>query len=328
MRQAKGFLLLSLGHALILALLTAGVSEVQCQAKYPTRPIDVIVPYAPGGGTDLSARVMTAYLSKRWNVPINVINKPGGNTIPACLETYKARPDGYTVMQDGLGSGPMLEAVLKEIPFKILDRSFIGIFTAVAMVIVVPPNSPIKSLKDLETEAKNDPGSFTWTSLGGAAAQDYTTRKFFKVLGVDVSKTKPVMSQGASQAIVLTAGGSVKMGVASTSASLPAVRGGTVRPIAITSSTRHPDFPDVPTSAEQGYPAVNTQDRYGPSGPPALPSDIVDTWENALKEMVKDPEVISKLRNIGQVPFYRSARETREIVIGEIEELKELWGRK
>ena len=314
---------------LVIVLLFAGwVQQVQAQVKYPTRAIDIIVPYAPGGGTDLSARITAAYLSKRWGVPVNVVNKPGGNTVPACLEVYNAAPDGYTVLQDGLGSGPLLEVVVKNLPFKIMDRTFIGVATGVAMFIVVPPNSSFMTMKDLETEAKKDPGNFSWTSLGGAAAQDYTGRKFLKVIGVDVHKTKPIMSQGASQAIVLTAGGNVKMGVGSTSASLPAIKAKTVRGITTTSKQRWPDLPDVPTTAEQGYSAVDVQDRYGPSGPPNLPSHVVEIWNKALEDMVKDPEVLNKMKNIGFTPFYLNAREVREQVIKETEEVRELWGLK
>ncbi|MDI7259677.1 MAG: tripartite tricarboxylate transporter substrate binding protein [Thermodesulfobacteriota bacterium] len=328
MNQTKRWLLWGLLSTLIIGYLTGSSNPVQSQEKYPTRPIEIIVPYAPGGGTDLSARILAGYLSKRWAVPVNVVNKPGGNTVPACLEVYRAAPDGYTMLQDGLGSGPLLEVVVKNLPFKIMDRTFIGVTTGVAMFIVVPPSTPFMTMKDLDVEAKKDPGNFSWTSLGGAAAQDYTGRKFLKVIGVDVHKTKPIMSQGASQAIVLTAGGNVKMGVGSTSASLPAIKGKTVRGIATTSKQRWPDLPDVPTTAEQGYSAVDVQDRYGPSGPPNLPSHVVEIWNKALEEMVKDLEVLTKMRNTGFTPFYLNAREVREQVIKETEEVRELWGLK
>lgn len=166
MNQTKRWLLWGLLSTLIIGYLTGSSNPVQSQEKYPTRPIEIIVPYAPGGGTDLSARITAAYLSKRWGVPVNVVNKPGGNTVPACLEVYRAAPDGYTMLQDGLGSGPLLEVVVKNLPFKIMDRTFIGVATGVAMFIVVPPNSPFMTMKDLETEAKKDPGNFSWTSLG------------------------------------------------------------------------------------------------------------------------------------------------------------------
>lgn len=325
MFQREKLLLGAISITIILMALVGG-GQVQSQEKYPTRAIEIIVPYAPGGGTDLSARILAGYLSKRWAVPVNVVNKPGGNTVPACLEVYKAAPDGYTMLQDGLGSGPLLDAVVKNLPFKIMDRTFIGVITGVAMFIVVPPGTPFMTMKDLDVEAKKDPGNFSWTSLGGAAAQDYTSRKFFKVIGVDVQKTKPIMSQGASQAIVLTAGGNVKMGVGSTSASLPAINGKTVRGVATTSKSRWPGLPDVPTTTEQGYPGVDVQDRYGPSGPPNLPSHIVEIWNKALEEMVKDPEVLNKMRNTGFTPFYLNAKEMREQVVRETKEVRELWG--
>ena len=203
-------------------------------------------------------------MNKKWGLPVNVINKPGGNHVPACLELYQAAPNGYTLLEDSLGSSAILSTAVKNLPFKIMDRTFIGIFTVVPMVLTVHPTAPFKNLKDLEDDAKKDPGNFTWTSIGGAAPQDYTIRKFLKLIGVDVFKTKPIMSQGASQAVILTAGGNVKVGVASLSASLPAIKGGMVRPLAITSKNRFPDVPDLPTTAELGYPTIDILDRYGP----------------------------------------------------------------
>lgn len=313
---------------IIVLVLLGGIRQVQSQEKYPTRAIDIIVPFAPGGATDLSARVLAAYMNKKWGVPVNVINKPGGNTIPACLEVYSARPDGYTLLEDGNASSIMLPVVVRDLPFKVMDRTFIGIFSESSQAITVPSESPFKSLKDLETAAKKDPENFTWTSLGGASTLDYVVRQFLKAIGVDVFKTKPIMSKGAAQAIVLIAAGNVKMGTGSIASSLTAIRAGTARPLAVTSGTRFPDLPEVPTTAELGYPTVTAKDRYGPSGPPKLPSYIVDIWNKAMEEMLKDPETISKMRNIGLIPLYLNSHETIEYVIKKTEEVRELWGLK
>ena len=328
MYRRRNWFLWGLVSGVIIFALTLCSNEAGSREKYPTKPIDLAVSYAPGGGVDTSARLLAAYMNKKWGVPVNVVNKPGGNHVPALLEIYKAVPNGYSVIEDSIGSSAMLSIAVKNLPFNILDRTFIGIFTVVPMVLSVHPEAPFKNLKDIEEVAKKDPGSFTWTSIGGASPQDYTIRKFLKLIGVDVFKTKPIMSQGASQAIILTAGGNVKVGVASITSSFAAIKGGIIRPLAITSKTRHPNVPDVPTTAELGYPTIDILDRYGPSGPPGLPSYIVDTWDKAMREMLEDPEAISKMKNLGLMPLYLNSNETREYVIKTIEELKELYGPK
>jgi len=328
MSRRRRWFLAGLLPGVILLALTGWGEQVRSQEKYPAKPIDIIVSYAPGGGVDISARLLASYMNKKWGQPVNVINKPGGNHVPACLELYQADPNGYTLLEDSIGSSAILSTAVKNLPFKIMDRSFIGIFTMVPMVLLVHPAAPFKTLKDLEEDAKKDPGSFTWTSIGGASPQDYTIRKFLKLIGVDVFKTKPIMSQGASQAVTLTAGGNVKVGVASLSASLAAIKGGMVRPLAMTSKTRFPDVPDLPTTAELGYPGVDILDRYGPSGPPKLPSHVVDAWNKAMAEMVKDPGAASKMRNAGLMPLHLNSAETRDYVAKTMEELKELYGLK
>ncbi len=328
MEKRRKWFGLSLVSLMSVLLITICAGEVKAQEKYPARGIDIIVPFSPGGATDLVERVVGTYLKRKWTVPVNVINKPGGNTVPACLEVYRSTSDGYTLLGDSNPSASMLPAVVKNLPFKIMDRTFIAMIAVTPMVIIVHSESPIKSLKDLEAEAKKSPETFTWTSLGGAGAQDFTCRQFLKAIGVDVSKTKPIMSQGGAQAVILTAGGNVKMGVGTTSGAIPAINAGTVRPLAVTGAARYPDLPSLPTTAELGYPTVKCQFWIGISGPPNMPTPVAEAWDKVLQEMLKDPEVISKLKNVGAVPFYHHASGMKDYVLAETDEVATLWSLK
>lgn len=310
---------------LLGSLLLTLVGTVHSEEKYPTRPIDIIVPFSAGGSTDLTARIEAAYLSKKWRVPVNVVNKPGGNTVPACFEVYRSNPDGYLVLADGNGSASMLQNAVKNLPFKVMDRTFIAMTALIPDVIMVPPDSPFKSLKDVEAAAKESPEKLTWTSLGGTSPVDFVVRQFLKAIHVDVLKTKPVIFQGGSQAVVQIAGGHVMVGVASVSSVLPAFKAGTIKVLAITDKNRNPDLPDVPTTSELGYPSVNASQWVGISGPPKLPSNIIDQWDKALQELLKDAETITKLRNIGARPFYHNADATKAFVAKEEEEVRALW---
>ncbi len=312
----------------LLMITVAWTGEAQSQIKYPTRAIDIIVPFVPGGSTDLSTRIVADYLKKRWKVPVNIINKPGGNTIPAVLEMYNANPDGYTLLADNSGSNVSLAIATKDLPFKIMDRTFIGMHSMLPYCVTVYAQSAFRNFKDLVEEAKKDPEHFTWTSAGGVGFQDIVFRQFCKAIGVDVLKTKPIVTKGAAQSAALTAGGHVKMGGGSATSCLAAIKAGTLRPLAVTSKERWPEIPDAPTTTELGYPTIKNQQWNGVSGPPKMPSGIVDVWEKAMREMAGDPEINSRMKSVGTKMHYLNARELREFLTRESDELKTLWGLK
>jgi len=309
-----------------LLLIFGWAEQAQSQIKYPNRAIEIIVPFVPGGSSDLATRIAADYLKKKWKVPVNIVNKPGGNTIPAVLEMYSANPDGYTLFAENAGSNVSLEIATKELPFKVMDRTFICMHSMLPYCVTVYAKSSFHTFKDLVNEAKKDPEHFTWTSAGGVGFQDIVFRQFSKAIGIDVLKTKPIVTRGAAQSATLAAGGHVKMGGGSLASCLSYIQAGTLRPLALTSKERWPQVPDTPTMAELGYPTIKTQQWTGISGPPQLPQRIVDIWEKAMQEMVKDAEVISRMKSIGTKENYLNAREVREFVIHEGEELKILWG--
>jgi tripartite-type tricarboxylate transporter receptor subunit TctC len=326
-KENKSFLC-GLLFALIILMIVGWSELVRSQEKYPTKAIDWITPFGPGGGSDLAARILAGHLRNMWKVPVNVINKPGGNSVPACVEVYAAAPNGYTMLIESTPSSTYLPFVVKNLPFKVMDRTFVAIATSSPQILGVPYGSPLSSIKDVEAEAKKDPGEFTWTSLGGAGGMDINSRLFFKAIGVEISKTRPVVSQGGGQAAILVAGGNVKMGFNTVAGYLPAISGKLVRPFAITGRTRYPGLSDLPTTAEVGYPTVNYEYWVGVAGPPNLPSYVLDKWNAALKEILKDPEIVSKLKNIGAIPFYLNAHDTKEFVAKEAEEGGQLYGLK
>lgn len=302
------------------------VGKVEAQQKYPTRAIDVLNPFSAGGATDLAARLTADYCKKEWGVPVNVINKPGGNTILANLEVYKAPPDGYTMLSDSRNSASLLPIAVKEVPFNVMDRTFVAMTTTSPHIFVVNASSPYKTLADIVAEVKKDPKNFTWSSIGGTSTQEYMVRQFFKAIGVNIKDTKPVVTQGGGEVAALVAGNHVKLGVVSSSAGLPLIQGGTARALMISSGERDPSYPNVPTRIEAGYPTVDVVLWMGISGPPKLPSYIVDIWNKTIQKMVKDPDFIARVRKMGLTIDYKGPDEMREFVRKEIKEIAELLG--
>lgn len=311
---------------LVVFLLTGWAQRGLSQEKYPTRAINIIVPFTPGGSTDVASRATASFLSKKWGVPINVINKPGGNTIPGTLEVYNSPPDGYTMLGDGLPMCSLMDVVVKDLPLKVMDRTFIAITVYNPIVTITPASGPFKTFHELVADAKKDPENFTWDSLGGVSGDDFVGRMVFNAIGVDISRTKPVMSKGGSAAATLVAGGHIKMGHPAIVSAWPHIQSGTVRPLAVALKERDPLIPEVPTHAELGYPSVYCPFWLGISGPPKLPAPIVDVWSKGIQEMMKDPEFLAQIKKLFFRPFYHGPKEMVEYIKKESEVARIVYG--
>jgi putative tricarboxylic transport membrane protein len=314
--------------AIVVSLAVTSPGQAQAQAeKYPSKPIDILVPFAPGGSTGLSARALAGALEERFKVRVRVVHKPGGNTVPALDEVMRSKPDGYTLLLDSPASSSMLEVVVPNLPLKVMDRTFIAMFGHTPMVLITATESPFNSLGDAVAQLKRDPGTFTWTSLGGAGAQDITFRQLFKEVGVDLAKTRPVSSRGGTEPITLAAGGNVMIGAGSWSSVATLHGAKMVRALAVTSPERHPAIPDVPTTAQAGFPGVQLLFWASLSGPPGMPDEAVATLDKALSEITADPKFIAALAGIGIVPYYQNAATFKKIVQDEKKNIEALWGK-
>ena len=309
----------------IAAGLSMAASAAPAQDNYPSRAIEMVSGFAAGGTTDLVVRMAAQYLGAKWKVPINVVNKPGGNTVPAQVEVFSSPADGYKLYADNIGSSSMLQISVPSLPFKVADRSFVAMISSNSMLLFVAPNSPIKTLKDAVDEAKKDPDNFTWTGVGVA---EVPMRQLLKAGGVDIARTKPIVSSGSVSASVLAAGGNVKLAIAAVGPSISPVQSGLVRAIAIAAEKRLPALPDVPTGADAGFPTMKVASWIGISGPPNLPADVVKKWNDGIQEMVKDPAIIDQLTKLASVVDYRDPAAFKKQVLSELDEYAGLWSGK
>jgi tripartite-type tricarboxylate transporter receptor subunit TctC len=316
-------------RAASLALLAAIAwqTPLQAQDKYPTKPIDIIVPFAPGGATDVSMRILGAYMTKKWGVAVNVINKPGARGIPQTLELYRAAPDGYTLLGDNPTTNSMLAASMgKDLPFDPFERTFLGMNTGSAFTVIVAVATPYQTLQQLMEDVKKTPEKISYPSQGSTGMPDYFIRTLFDKAGVDIARAPGVMVTSGSQSVTLTAGGNVIMGLATASTAIGAWKSGLVRILTISSKERDPEFPNVPSTVELGYPEVISWN--GLSAPPKTPKHIVDAYDKLFQESVKDPEYVQTVIKSGAVPFYYGPEATKEYVRKEIESAKRLMAAK
>ena len=312
-----------IGTAFVLAaIMTAAPSSAQ--ERFPSRAVEIIVPFSAGGSTDLGARALAQALQKRWGQPVKVVNKAGGNTVPAVDEIMHAKPDGHSVLMDGSPSSTLLGVVVKSLPYKVTDRTFIVAAMQTPMTFIVPADSPMKTLPDVVRGLKASPETFVWTSLG-IGTIDFAARQLFQAAGVDVRKTRALPLKGGSDAATQTAAGNAMLGLGSYSSIYSVLNAGKVRALAVAAPSRHPNLPDVPTAKEMGFPGVEVIQWNGFSGPPGIPARVTDEWSRVVRELLKDQAVVAELAKLGIVPFYADGRQMKALVEQEMKVVQELW---
>lgn len=295
-------------------------------AAYPEKAIEIIVPFAPGGSTDLGARIFAKALQAKWKVPVSVVNVPGGNAAPAIERLMSAPPDGYTVMMDGMSSSSLVSIVIPNFRYKITDRTFMTLAMEGPMVLAVSTDGKYKTLNDLVAEGRKDPKALSWTSVGGVGTLDLAFRKLFKSAGIDVTQTRPVVSKGGSEGAAQVVGGHVVMGAGSFGTYNSFVSAKKAVILAVFSNKRSRLAPEIPTTIEQGFPNSDAIQWNGFSGPPNVPADITQKWNATIKELSTDPEVVAALSRIGAEPDTRDGGAMRKIVDTDMKELGEYFG--
>ena len=300
--------LLMLGAALLIA---AGCSVSPSQAQddaarsYPQKPIWLIVPYAPGGGTDILARVAAQELWEALGQPVVVENKPGASAIIGTDLVAKSKPDGYTLLV--APSGPLvLNPVLrKSIPYSPqTDFVPISIMGRLPLLITVNASLPVKSVQELVDYAKARPDAVTYAS--SAPLFLLATELFKQKTGTNFLLI-PYKSSGESAVAVLT--GQVTLAIADVPPVVGMVKDGKLRALAYTDGRRSSEFPDVPTVAEAGLPGTEVATLVGLVAPTGTPEPIVRKLQDTLIRMVKKPEIRARFTAIGVEPVGSTSEE-------------------
>ncbi len=314
----------SIGWAAILVVMVVGMASPGWAARpYPQKAIQYVVSFSPGGGSDVVARVVAKYLAAELGVPVNVVNKEGGNQIPAILSVLNAAPDGYTLLQDQPANSS-IKAILKDLPFKLEDRTYGPLTIGGPNAFVVSGKSPWKTLKDMVDAAKKDESSFTWVRTGGSSLTDMATLQLFDAAGIDATKTKPVDFQGVGPGNVAVAGGHVMLGGGGAGSVVAMVQSGDLRALAVTGDRRVPILADTPSAKEGGFPDSNLMNWYGISGPKNLPPAVIDRLDAAVKKISQNPQFIKEAEQVASYPIYAPPAQAREYALEEGELYKKL----
>ncbi len=269
----------------------AGLAGAAAAQPFPTRPVEIVVPFEPGGGTDLVARATAEYLGKKWGRPVRVVNKPGeGGVIGARAALKEAKPDGYTVLMDIHTTAPMMIGAWKTPPLTLADRKWAGRIVFDPMVFAVKTDAPWKDLMELSAWVKAYPDQLVWSSVGPSGPSRYAAFDWLSQIGVDPAKTKMVITEGAADSMTKLAGGDVVLAIHSVAEAKAMAEGGKIKLLAVLATRRVSYIPAVPTAEEQGViKGASVPWWAGISMPAATPHEVVRQWENALAKMVNDP---------------------------------------
>lgn len=283
---------------LALPLLLVGVSaQAQDEARYPSKPVKLVVPFAPGGAVDLLARILGQELAKGWGQPVVVDNRGGANGIIAAEAVAHSAPDGYTLLLGTNGTHAANEALYRELPYKPKeDFAPIVLLASIPHIIVVHPSVPAKNLSELIALAKKDPGGLRYGSAGNGSSLHLSGELFKQATGTDMVH---IPYKGGGLALTDLLGGNTQVMFAVAPLVLPQIKAGKLRPLAVMSSKRSPLAPDVPTTAEQGVPGVESTAWIGLLAPKATSPAVIEKLNKAVNAALIDESFQVQLRQRG-----------------------------
>jgi tripartite-type tricarboxylate transporter receptor subunit TctC len=302
--------------AMAVAILLAGATGSPLSAQtYPSRPVRFILPFPPGGPTDILGRLVGQKLAERLGQPVVPENKPGAGANIGLEIGAKARPDGYTITlaSPSLSISPTLYKKLNYDSVK--DFAPIGLVAEIPNVLLVRPDLPIKSLKDLIEYAKANPGKLNFGS-GGIGTSNHLASELFKTLA-KVSIVH-IPYKGSNQAMIAMMGGEVGMVVIGLPPSQAQIQAGKVRALAVLSEQRLPSFPNIPTSKEAGMDNFEVTTWYGLLAPAGTPRDIVARLNAEWVKIAAMPDTREKMQSAGFEPMSSTPEQFGEFVKTEI----------
>jgi tripartite-type tricarboxylate transporter receptor subunit TctC len=308
-------------HLVVIAAVSAGlVPPVACAQWVPKAPIRIVVPFAPGGPTDITARHLARKLTDMLGQPVIVDNRGGANGMIGAEIVAKSKPDGYTLLMPTSSTMAINPAVYEKMPYDpVKDFAPITPVVAAPVLLFVTPSLPARSVRELIAIARARPGELVFASSGAGSNTHIALELFRDQAGIKVTH---VPYKGAGPAIVDVIGGQAQAMFADLPVLAPHIKSGRLRALAVAGFDRTPMFPEVPALKELGYPRFNARQWYGVFAPAATPKEIVTRLNEAIRQSVASPDLRDALAAIGADVFVSSPEEFGIFVKAEIER----WG--
>jgi tripartite-type tricarboxylate transporter receptor subunit TctC len=284
------------GRMLLVLGLVAIPNVLNAQGNWPDRPITLIVPYAPGGYTDITARLTGRYLEKAFGKSVVIENRPGAGGIVGTQVVASAAPDGYTFCVCSVGAvsvAPFAQKVSYD-PAK--DLAPVSIISTIVQAVIVKKSLPVNSMAELVAYAKANPGKLNYGSSGAGGLTHYAVELFEARTGTHMVH---VPFRGGAPATAALVAGEIDLSFANMTDAMPQIEAGTVRGLAVTSKERSPYFPNIPSIHETVVPNFTVETWNGIIAPPKTPEPIIAKLAEALVKMADDPEFKEAMRKAG-----------------------------
>jgi tripartite-type tricarboxylate transporter receptor subunit TctC len=296
--------------------LTAFCISFQALAQdFPSRPVHIVVPYTPGTGADILARLLGPKLGERWKVGVVAENKPGATGNIGAEFVAKAPPDGHTLLfvATSFGTTPALQKNLPYDPVKSFEP--VALIATSGLVVVVNPQVPARSMKELIELAKRQPGQMHYSSPGNGGPQHLAMELVKLETGMDIVHVPYKAAAGALTDVV---GGHVEATVAAVQTAHPHVQSGKLRALAVMSAERSPAYPDVPTMKEQGLSDLEVETWYGAFVPGGTPAQIVEKLNSGVNAALRDAQVREAIEKQGMTPVGGTPQRLGDLVKKEL----------
>jgi len=285
---------------------------VAAQSAYPDRPIKLVVPSGPGGGYDVTARLVAQSLSRQLGQPLVVENRVGAAGTLGAAQAAKSTPDGYTLLWGGNGPLTLTPYLMKNAGYDPI-KSFIPISIGAvsSYALVVPAGSPLQSVRDLVAQGKSNPGELTYASNGPNGGPHLLGEV---LTSVGAFKALHVPYKGGTESVTAVVAGNVSFAFDAVSTNLPLIKGGKLKPLAVTGSRRDPKLPEVPTFAELGYPELTSDIFFGLVAPAGTPRAIIDKLAASMRNAAAEPAVQQAVAGSGNKAESNSPDEFRALI--------------
>jgi tripartite-type tricarboxylate transporter receptor subunit TctC len=305
----------------LLAFLAASLLSFAAAAQpYPARTVKIVVPFGPGGTADTLGRLVAARLADQLKESFVIENRGGAGGVVGSDLVAKAQPDGYTLVVSSIASHVIAPHLPNGTPYDPLkDFTHIALFGGPPAVVAVHPSLPAKTLKEFVALAKEKPGKLTYGSPGPGTQGQLVMELFKRTAGIDVLH---VPYKGAAAAVTDLIGGQLSSVSTTLSTAAGQIRGGRARGLALSSAQRLPDYPDIPTFVEQGFPDIVATVWFSLSGPAGMPPEIVEKLNAEVRRALELSEVRAKMRHEGITPNRLDAKEFTAFVTDELRR----WG--
>jgi len=302
----------TLGSVLAIPLATS-FSASAASPGFPTKPITIVVPFAPGGGTDALARAVGLKLQQSLGQPVIVDNRPGaGGTIGAAFAA-KAPADGHTLLILNLLPHTASTGLYKNLAFDpVKSFTALGLIGTTPYVVSVNPSVPARDIKELVSLAKTKPGSINYGSSGNGGVSHLSTELFKREANVELTHV-PYRGDGPVTTDLIA--GQVQMTLGNVMAMLPHVRSGKLRALAVTGDTRTDVLPDVPTVKESGYPAYSVVGQFGLAAPAGTPPEVINRLNEALVAAIQSPDLIRTFTSQGVTPQTSTPEQMQSLMV-------------